>query len=123
MSGGDITYIDWCMYLFLSMMAILLLPRQFQIIVVENVNEEHLKKAIWLFPMYLVAINIFVLPVAFSRRAAVQRRQYRCRYFCLDSADGRTPAIADIIRLSRRHVRRYRYGDRRSHCLEHDDLQ
>jgi Na+/proline symporter/nitrogen-specific signal transduction histidine kinase len=61
---GEITFIDWSMYIFLSMMAILLLPRQFQVIVVENVNEEHLNKAIWLFPLYLLAINIFVLPVA-----------------------------------------------------------
>ena len=66
MSAGDSTYIDWWMYLLLSMMAIFLLPRQFQVTVVENVNEEHLKKAIWLFPLYLVAINIFVLPVAIS---------------------------------------------------------
>jgi signal transduction histidine kinase len=66
MSADDSTYIDWCMYLFLSMMAILMLPRQFQVIVVENVNEEHLNKAIWLFPLYLLAINIFVLPVAIS---------------------------------------------------------
>jgi Na+/proline symporter/nitrogen-specific signal transduction histidine kinase len=66
MSAGDSTYIDWCMYLFLSMMAIFLLPRQFQVIVVENVNEEHLSKAIWLFPLYLVAINIFVLPIALA---------------------------------------------------------
>lgn len=35
-------------------------------IVVENVNEEHLNRAIWLFPLYLLAINIFVLPVAFA---------------------------------------------------------
>ncbi len=63
---SGITFIDWSMYIFLSMMAILLLPRQFQVIVVENVNEEHLKKAIWLFPLYLLAINIFVLPVAFA---------------------------------------------------------
>ena len=65
-NAGAITFIDWSMYIFLSMMAILLLPRQFQVIVVENVNEEHLKKAIWLFPLYLLAINIFVLPVAFA---------------------------------------------------------
>ena len=65
-NAGTITFIDWGMYIFLSMMAILLLPRQFQVIVVENVNEEHLKKAIWLFPLYLLAINIFVLPVAFA---------------------------------------------------------
>ncbi|MBW2704823.1 MAG: histidine kinase [Deltaproteobacteria bacterium] len=65
-NAGGFTYIDWGMYIFLSMMAILLLPRQFQVIVVENVNEEHLNKAIWLFPLYLLAINIFVLPVAFA---------------------------------------------------------
>lgn len=60
------TYIDWVIYIFLSMTAILFLPRQFQSAVVENVNEEHLNKAIWLFPLYLLAINIFVLPVAFG---------------------------------------------------------
>ena len=59
-------YIDWTVYIFLSMLAILLLPRQFQVAVIENVNEEHLKKAMWLFPLYLLAINIFVLPVAIA---------------------------------------------------------
>jgi Na+/proline symporter/nitrogen-specific signal transduction histidine kinase len=59
-------YINWSIYIFLSMMAVLFLPRQFQIAVVENVDEEHLKKAIWLFPLYLLAINIFVLPIAFG---------------------------------------------------------
>ncbi len=57
---------SWFVHIFLSMMAIVLLPRQFQVMVVENVNENHLNKAIWLFPLYLVAINIFVLPVAFA---------------------------------------------------------
>jgi Na+/proline symporter/signal transduction histidine kinase len=60
------TYPSWGAYIFLSMLAVMFLPRQFQVIVVENVNEEHLKKAIWLFPLYLLAINIFVLPVAFA---------------------------------------------------------
>jgi Na+/proline symporter len=61
---GDTT--DWMVYVFLSMMAIIFLPRQFQVTVIENVNEDHLKKAIWLFPLYLLAINIFVLPVAIA---------------------------------------------------------
>ena len=56
----------WYTGLFLSMVAIIFLPRQFQIIVVENVDEKHLKKAIWLFPLYLLLINIFVLPIAFA---------------------------------------------------------
>ncbi len=47
-------------------MAILFLPRQFQMAVVENINEKHLNKAIWLFPLYLMAINVFVLPIAIA---------------------------------------------------------
>jgi Na+/proline symporter/nitrogen-specific signal transduction histidine kinase len=48
----------------LSMLAIVLLPRQFQVTVVENVDERHLDRAIWMFPAYLLAINVFVLPIA-----------------------------------------------------------
>jgi len=59
-------YTNWTIYIILSMLAILLLPRQFQVAVIENVNEDHLKKAIWLFPLYMLAINIFVLPVAIA---------------------------------------------------------
>ena len=47
-------------------MAILFLPRQFQVAVIENINEDHLDKAIWLFPLYLLAINLFVLPIALA---------------------------------------------------------
>ncbi len=64
-SGGDAgSYTSWASLTLLSMFAILFLPRQFQVAVVENVDERHLNKAIWLFPLYLLAINIFVLPVA-----------------------------------------------------------
>ncbi|MEN8262169.1 MAG: sensor histidine kinase [Nitrospirota bacterium] len=63
MSGG---YTSWLTLTFLSMSAIMFLPRQFHILAVENVNEAHLKKALWLFPLYLLAINIFVLPISFS---------------------------------------------------------
>jgi signal transduction histidine kinase len=48
------------------MMAILVLPRQFQVLVVENVDERHVNKAVWLFPLYLLLINVFVLPIAFG---------------------------------------------------------
>ena len=57
---------EWFTLLVLSMSAILLLPRQFQVAVVENVDENHLRKAMWLFPLYLIIINLFVLPVAFG---------------------------------------------------------
>jgi Na+/proline symporter/signal transduction histidine kinase len=65
--GGDTgSYTTWASLTFLSMAAIMFLPRQFQVTVVENVDERHLTKAIWLFPLYLLAINIFVLPIAFG---------------------------------------------------------
>ena len=57
---------SWLTLMLLSMAAIVVLPRQFQVLIVENVDERHLKKAIWLFPLYLLLINIFVLPIAFA---------------------------------------------------------
>ena len=62
-AGG---YASWVWLTVLSMLAIMFLPRQFQIAVVENVNENHLRKAIWLFPLYMLAMNLFVVPIAFG---------------------------------------------------------
>lgn len=62
-AGGN-NFTAWLSLTVLSMFSVLLLPRQFQIGVVENVNESHLRRAIWLFPLYLLLINIFVLPIA-----------------------------------------------------------
>ena len=50
----------------LSAFAVLLLPRQFHILVVENNHPAELQRARWLFPAYLVAINIFVIPIALA---------------------------------------------------------
>ena len=50
----------------LSFLAIMLLPRQFHVSVVENSTEAEVRRARWLFPMYLVAINIFVIPIALA---------------------------------------------------------
>ena len=44
----------------------MLLPRQFQILVIENSDEEHIKQAMWLFPGYMFLINLFVMPIAFG---------------------------------------------------------
>lgn len=60
------TYLQLLSTIVLSMMGILFLPRQFQVSVVENVKESHLKKAMWLFPLYLLIINVFVIPIAFG---------------------------------------------------------
>jgi len=66
LGGSAGTYSSWAWLILLSMLSILFLPRQFQISVVENVNENHVAKAMWLLPAYLLAINIFVLPIAFA---------------------------------------------------------
>lgn len=58
------SYRSWWSLTFLSLLSIMFLPRQFQIAVVENVNEQHVVRAVWLFPLYLLLINIFVLPIA-----------------------------------------------------------
>lgn len=64
MPTGSEAFGEWAALLTLSMLAILLLPRQFQVAVVENVDERHLIRATWLFPLYLLLINLFVLPIA-----------------------------------------------------------
>ena len=59
-------YGNWFWLIVLSSFAVLLLPRQFQIGVVENVDERHVRTAAWLFPLYLLVINIFVVPIALA---------------------------------------------------------
>ena len=50
----------------LSFFATLLLPRQFHVGVVENADESEVRRARWMFPLYLVAINVFVIPIALA---------------------------------------------------------
>ena len=64
--GSPVSLLEWVSLTFLSMMAILFLPRQFHVAVVENYSVDHIKKAMWLFPLYLFLINIFVLPIAYG---------------------------------------------------------
>ena len=48
----------------LGMSAILFLPRQFHIAVVENSDEAHISTAMWVLPLYMLLITLFVLPIA-----------------------------------------------------------
>jgi len=58
--------ITWLSHLLLSGVAVVLLPRQFHVEVVECADEDHVRTASWVFPLYLLAINLFVLPVALA---------------------------------------------------------
>jgi len=60
-SGGK-----WLTVTFLSLVCVLLLPRQFHVTVVENNSPAEVRRARWLFPLYLVLINLFVLPIAIA---------------------------------------------------------
>ncbi|MBX9634798.1 MAG: histidine kinase, partial [Magnetospirillum sp.] len=65
-------YGDWVALTILSMLVVVCLPRQFQMSVVENVDEHHVAKSVWLFPLYMFVINLFVLPVALAGRLAFE---------------------------------------------------
>ncbi|WP_177734466.1 ATP-binding protein [Flavobacterium inviolabile] len=64
--GGIPQALNWFFLCLLSLFAIFLLPRQFQMAVVENNRESHIKTAIWLFPLYLLLFNVFVYPIAWG---------------------------------------------------------
>jgi Na+/proline symporter/nitrogen-specific signal transduction histidine kinase len=64
--GGDEFGARWITLLFLAGSAVICLPRQFQVTVVENSSEDQLRTASWLFPLYLFLICIFVIPIANS---------------------------------------------------------
>jgi sigma-B regulation protein RsbU (phosphoserine phosphatase) len=68
MLGGDpsFAYGDWAALMWLSMMAIMFLPRQFHMAVIGNTRASHIKTAMWMFPAYLLLMNVFVLPIAFA---------------------------------------------------------
>ncbi len=63
-AGNDPEYIPPFSMLFMSMGAIMLLPRQFHVMVIENSDERHITKAMWLFPVYMFLISLFVMPIA-----------------------------------------------------------
>jgi len=58
----------WTTLLFLAFCAAFLLPRQYHMTFVENENPKHLKTAYWLFPLYLLLLNLPVVPILFAGR-------------------------------------------------------
>lgn len=64
--GDDVFSARWVTLIFLSASAIICLPRMFQVIVVENMDERHLATASWAFPLYLFLMSLFVLPIAIA---------------------------------------------------------
>lgn len=53
-------------HIILGAISMFCLPRQFHVSYIENNNPEELKTARWAFPLYLFAINLFILPLALA---------------------------------------------------------
>lgn len=74
---------NWFFLTMLSMIAIMLLPRQFQVTVVENDREKYLKKVTWLFPLYLLLFNVFVIFIAWGGNIVFQNQDVDADLFTL----------------------------------------
>ncbi len=60
----DVTF--WATNFLLAACCVLLMPRMFHVAVVENRDERDIRSAAWVFPLYLVAINLFVIPMVLA---------------------------------------------------------
>ena len=56
--------VPFFVHMLLAMLAIICLPRQFHVAVVENSGRRDLATARWAFPVYLAIFSIFVAPIA-----------------------------------------------------------
>ncbi len=81
--SGHSGYGEWFSICLLSGIAAMFLPRQFQVSVVENVNENHVEKSMWVFPLYVFLINLFVLPIAFAGRLLFEHGAVSADYYIL----------------------------------------
>lgn len=61
-----VNYTSWFTVTLISFFAVLLLPRQFHVMAVEISDEAHIRKAMWIFPLYLLLINLFVPAIAWG---------------------------------------------------------
>ncbi|MBK5967197.1 histidine kinase [Thiocystis minor] len=73
----------WIAISVLAGLAMMVLPRQFQVAVVEISDERHLRRAIWLFPLYLLLINLCVIPIAMAGLITFQDGQVDADTFVL----------------------------------------
>ena len=74
---------DWAGMALLSGIAVTLLPRQFQVSVIENTNDSQIRTAVWAFPLYLFLINLFVIPVAIAGTILLSSNSYSPDYYLL----------------------------------------
>lgn len=62
-ASGGFVYVT---HILLGAISMFCLPRQFHVSYIENTDPEELRTARWAFPLYLFAINLFILPIALA---------------------------------------------------------
>ncbi|RBP51321.1 PAS domain-containing hybrid sensor histidine kinase/response regulator [Arenicella xantha] len=67
--GNTSTWSSFLTKLLLSTSAIFLLPRQFQVAMVEARDHHQFKTAMWVMPLYLILTSVIVIPIAISGMA------------------------------------------------------
>ena len=107
-SGGTILTVG-----LLSFFAILLLPRQFHVTVVENHSEQEIRRASWLLPLYLVLINLFVVPIAAAGLMLIPAGRRQPGHVCPVRSSGQGGAQRRDGGFHRRSLGRDRDGYRR----------
>jgi hypothetical protein len=122
--GKPFAYAQWFALTLLSMLSVIFLPRQFQVMVVENVDERHLKRAAWAFPAYLLADQPVRAADRAGRAAVLRARQRQRRHLRAVAAAGRRAARGlALAGLRRRAVGGHRHGHRRGHRRVDHGLQ
>ena len=72
-----------CSQAILGAITILVLPRQFHMMIIENHHQNELKSARYLFPLYLLLINLFVLPIAIAGQIVFSQGEVSADSFVL----------------------------------------
>jgi len=93
---GSVDYSSWISIVILSMFAVMFLPRQFHVSVVENSDVNHIKTAMWVFPLYLFLITFFTIPIALGGELISQEHYLRDFYVLTIPLDMNQPLLSII---------------------------
>lgn len=72
LTGFDPWRSSFLVEILLGFMAVICLPRQFHMTVVENTNPDHIDTARWLFPAYILLFCTFMVPIAWAGHSALR---------------------------------------------------
>lgn len=87
---------NWILTALVSALSIIFLPRQFQVAVVENTDVKHVRKSMWVFPFYLLLINLLVIPIALAGKLQIAHASSD-NYFLLLIQQLKNPGLSSLV--------------------------